>query len=137
MSPKFVTYSVETEVTVEEFRQLLDSSGLGQRRPVSDSMRLERMLQSADLVITARVDGLLVGIARSLTDFSFCCYLSDLAVAPEVQGLGVGAKLVELTRQEIGPTVSLILNSVPESIGFYEKIQMKPLPNCYWYRRER
>jgi GNAT superfamily N-acetyltransferase len=136
MSTNFVNYSIETEVSAKEFKGLLESSGLGQRRPVADLVRLQRMLQSADLLVTARVDGILVGIARSLTDFSFCCYLSDLAVAPEMQGLGVGAKLVELTRQEIGPTVSLILNSVPESVGFYERIEMAPLPNCYWYKRE-
>jgi GNAT superfamily N-acetyltransferase len=136
MSTNFVNYSIETKVSAKEFKVLLESSGLGQRRPVADLVRLQRMLQSADLLVTARVDGILVGIARSLTDFSFCCYLSDLAVAPEMQGLGVGAKLVELTRQEIGPTVSLILNSVPESVGFYERIEMAPLPNCYWYKRE-
>jgi GNAT superfamily N-acetyltransferase len=129
-------YQVETEVKAKEFRDLLMESGLGARRPVDDIARLEAMLRNANLVVTARLDGALVGIARSMTDFAFCCYLSDLAVSEKVQGRGVGAKLLEFTRKHVGPAVSVILSSVPESVGFYESINMAPLPNCFWHRRE-
>lgn len=129
-------YQVNGPCAVEEFRALLLSSGLASRRPVDDPLRLEAMLRNANLVITARVEGTLVGIARSLTDAAFCCYLSDLAVHKDFQGLGIGANLVQETKQHVGPTVSLILNSVPEAVGFYEGIGLPPLPNCYWLRRE-
>lgn len=131
-----IIYAVETALSVEEFRLLLVESGLGVRRPIDQPARLEAMLRNANLVLTARADGVLVGIARSVTDFAFCCYLSDLAVRKNAQGQGIGARLIEETRKHLGPTVSVILNSVPESVGFYESIHMARLPNGFWHRRE-
>ena len=137
MTLKNPGYAVETAVSVEEFRSLLIDSGLGARRPIDDVARLEAMIRHANLVVTARIDGVLVGVARSVTDYAFCCYLSDLAVSKSAQGKGIGAQLIEETRNRLGPEVSLILNSVPESVGFYEGINMPALPNCFWHRRER
>jgi len=137
MNPASLSYSVETGVTVDEFRAVLNGSGLGKRRPVDDSVRLAAMLANANLVLTARMDGELVGIARAMTDFSFSCYLSDLAVIDAVKGQGIGAALVEAMRQHLGPTVNLILSAVPQAVPFYQRIGMAPLPDCFWYRRER
>lgn len=135
MIDAFPVYSVEQAVSVDEFRNLLVASGLGVRRPVDDTDRLAAMLNNSNLIVTARIDGVLVGIARSISDFSFCCYLSDLAVSQAAQGHGIGAQLVQATRMHVGPKVSVILNSVPESVGFYEHIDMARLPDCFWYRR--
>jgi GNAT superfamily N-acetyltransferase len=130
-------YCVDTGVTVEDFRDVLNRSGLGKRRPVDDLARLASMLANANLILTARIDGELVGIARAMTDFSFSCYLSDLAVIDAVKGQGIGAGLVEAMRQHLGPTVNLILSAVPEAVPFYQRIGMAPLADCFWYRRER
>jgi GNAT superfamily N-acetyltransferase len=137
MHPASLTFAVDTGVTVKEFRTVLDSSGLGKRRPVEDAARLAAMLANANLIMTARRDGELVGIARAMTDFSFSCYLSDLAVAETVKGQGIGAALVDAMREHLGPTVNLILSAVPEAVPFYQRIGMAPLPDCFWYRRER
>jgi GNAT superfamily N-acetyltransferase len=131
------TYAVDTAVTVEEFRAVLNTSGLGQRRPVDDPARLGAMLANANLIVSARIDGELVGIARAMTDFSFACYLSDLAVVEAAKGQGIGAGLIAAVRQHLGPTVNLILSSVPEAVAFYRHIGMAPLHDCFWYRRER
>ena len=136
MSTPMPIFAVETTVSAEEFRTLLLASGLGVRRPVDDLARLDAMLRNANVVLTARIDGVLVGIARAVTDFVFCCYLSDLAVHENAQGHGIGARLIEEVRKHVGPSVSVILNSVPESVGFYERTTMSPLPNCFWHRRE-
>ena len=133
-SPK---YQAETTCKAEEFRDLLLASGLDVRRPVADLSRLDAMLRNSNLTVTARVDGVLVGIARSITDKVFCCYLSDLAVHKDFKGNGIGAGLIDATKKHIGPEVSLILNSVPEAVGFYERLEMPSLPNCYWFRREK
>lgn len=103
---------------------------------MGDSGRLDAMLRNSNLVLTARIDGNLVGMARSVTDFSFSCYLVDLAVRKEVQGLGIGAALVRETKRHVGPMVSVTLNSVPESVKFYESIGMTQLPNCFRIARE-
>ena len=80
-----VAYAVEPDLSAEAFRDVLIASTLGARRPVDDLARLDEMLRRADLIVTARDSALLVGVARSLTDFSYCCYLSDLAVAASHQ----------------------------------------------------
>jgi GNAT superfamily N-acetyltransferase len=136
MSKSMPIFAAETTVSVEEFRTLLLASGPGVRRPVDDLVRLDAMLRNANVVLTARIDGVLVGIARAVTDFVFCCYLSDLAVHENAQGQGIGARLIEEVRKHVGPSVSVILNSVSESVGFYERTTMSPLPNCFWHRRE-
>lgn len=137
MKTKRLTFHVGPNVSVEEFRAVLLASGLGAHRPVTEPDRLAAMLANANVIVTARLDDELVGIARSVSDLSFCCYLSDLAVSKHVQGRGIGAMLVQETRQHVGPTVSVILSAVPEAVAFYESIDMPPLPNCFWYRRER
>lgn len=137
MNPLSVSYLVETNVSVEEFRDVLTASGLGRRRPVDDTARLGAMLANANLILTARVDGKLVGVARAMTDFSFACYLSDLAVSDAVKGQGIGARLIAELRAHLGPAVNLILSSVPEAVPFYQRIGMAALPDCFWYRRER
>src|ERR1700677_2019284 len=100
-----VVYAVEQDLTAEEFRQVLLDSGLAPRRPMDDLPRLERMLRGADLTITARIDGALVGIARSVTDWSFCCYLSDLAVSKPAQGKGIGPTLIRGDGEQCGHAV--------------------------------
>jgi hypothetical protein len=123
-------------VAATEFRALLLASGLAARRPVDDLERLETMLKHTNMIVTARFDGELVGIARSVTDFAFCRYFSDLAVSKEVQGKGAGARFIAETRAQVGPEVSVILSAVPEAVGFYQNIEMAPLADCFWYRRE-
>jgi GNAT superfamily N-acetyltransferase len=132
-----VVCAVEQELTAEEFRQVLYDSGLAPRRPADDLARLERMLRGANLTITARIDGALVGIARSVTDFAYCCYLSDLAVSKQAQGKGIGRELIEQTRRHCGPEVSVILAAAPAAVSFYESIGMSRIPDVFRYRSER
>lgn len=132
-----IIFTVEANVSAVEFQQLLLDSGLAERRPVHDLDRLDRMLRGANLTVAARLSGALVGIARSVTDHAFCCYLSDLAVSKSVQGQGIGKRLIERTREEVGPEVSVILSSAPAAVGFYEAIGMPCLPDAFCYRRER
>lgn len=137
MKTDALTYSIETAVTIDEFRAVLNGSGLGARRPVDDAERLGAMLANANLIVAARIDGELVGIARAMTDFSFSCYLSDLAVMDSAKGRGIGKGLIDVLRRHLGPTVNVILSAVPEVVPFYQRIGMAALPDCFWYRRER
>jgi GNAT superfamily N-acetyltransferase len=132
-----VIYALEPTLTAEEFQQILVASSLAERRPATDLPRLERMLRGANLIVTARLDGELVGIARSVTDSAYCCYLSDLAVSRAVQGKGIGNELIEETRRQVGPEVSVILLAAPAAVTFYEKIGMPRHPAAFIYRSER
>jgi len=141
MRPKTrVFYLREQALDVAAFRQVLIESGLGASRPVDDEPRLQAMLSGANLTVTARLEepgSPLVGVARCITDFCWNCYLSELAVSKSAQSLGIGKGLIDETRRQLGPTVSLILASVPEAVGFYERIGMPRMPDTFWYRRER
>ena len=134
-----VLYAREANLDVAEFRRVLVESGLGTTRPVDDEPRLKAMLSGSNLVVTARLeqpDRPLVGVARCMTDFSWNCYLSELAVSAAAQNLGVGKGLLDEARRQLGPSVSLILASVPDAVGFYKRVGMATLPDAFWYRRE-
>ena len=131
------TYALEPDLKAEEFRHILLDSTLAERRPGDDLPRLDRMLRNSSLILTARLDGALVGIARSVTDFAYCCYLSDLAVSKSAQGRGIGRELIAQTRRHCGPVVSVILLSAPTAVAFYESIGMPRHPAAFWYRSDR
>ncbi|MDH6234224.1 ribosomal protein S18 acetylase RimI-like enzyme [Mesorhizobium soli] len=134
-----VIYASEPDLDVAEFRRVLVESGLGALRPVDDEQRLRHMLSGANLVVTARLDSRgrpLIGIGRGVSDGAWACYLADLAVCPSAQGLGVGRGLLDEARRQLGPQVSLILVSVPEAVGFYERAGMERLSTAFWYKRE-
>jgi len=126
-----VTIQRESAVTVDEFIDVLNASGLGERRPVDDPPRLATMLKETDLIITARSDGRLIGIARSITDFAYCCYLSDLAVAREFQSQGIGEKLMNQTQRHLDPRATLILLSAPAAVEYYPKIGFTKHPAAF------
>lgn len=82
-------------ITVEQFVQLLSETTLGPRRPLNNHECLAGMLEHADILVTAWAGERLIGVARSVTDFHYCCYLSDLAVSESVQKGGVGQELIK------------------------------------------
>ena len=131
-----VCYARETGLAVAEFIDVLQRSGLSERRPVNDRPRIERMLALASLVITARDDGRLVGVSRALTDFSYCCYLSDLAVDRHYQRHGIGKRLIAETRAAAGTGTTLILVSAPDAAGFYDAAGLSRAEAAFILRRD-
>lgn len=138
MTKPSILYACKADLDADDFCRVLLESGLGATRPTGDKARMQQMLTEAGLVVTARLDDpdrTLVGVARSITDFAWCCYLSELAVSASAQGLGIGKGLIDETRRLLGPRVSLILASMPESVGFYERIGMPRQPDGFWFKR--
>ncbi|MCW9065120.1 MAG: GNAT family N-acetyltransferase [Ignavibacteriaceae bacterium] len=127
---KNIIYKVETSLVPSEFIDVLKKSTLGKRRPVDDLKRINEMCKNANLIVTARLDGKLIGIARSITDFAYCTYLSDLAVDTEYQRKGIGKRLIEETKKQ-APQATLILLSAPAAIEYYPKIGMKKHNHCF------
>jgi predicted N-acetyltransferase YhbS len=125
-----ICYQIENELALDEFVSLLNRSTLGERRPIDDEDRLKAMLKHANLIVTARDGGLLVGVSRSLSDFSFCTYLSDLAVDESYQKKGIGKVLIRETKNA-APLAKLILLSAPKAIEYYPKIGMTRHEHCY------
>ncbi|WP_158742325.1 GNAT family N-acetyltransferase [Acidisphaera sp. L21] len=135
-----IVFAPELNSETDEFRRVLVESGLGAWRPVDDRERLAAMLTGANLIVTARLRSAempLVGFARCLTDTAWACYVADLAVCASAHGAGVGAGLMEEVRRQVGDGVTVLLVSVPDAVGFYERIGMHPVQDAYWYRRSR
>ena len=109
------------DLDVDEVLDVYRSSGLGERRPIDETERFVAMVRQANLVVVARVDGRLIGIARSVSDFSYVTYLSDIAVRAEYQRQGVGRALVEATRGE-APAAKIVLLSAPAATDYYPHI---------------
>ena len=118
-----IQYAREAVLDPDEFIEVLKDSTLGERRPVDDPERITRMCKNANLIITARRNGKMVGIARSLTDFAFCTYLSDLAVSEAYQKKGIGKELIRRVREAV-PEANLILLAAPKAVDYYPKIGM-------------
>lgn len=125
-----VIYQIENSLTTADFSDILNRSTLAERRPSTDWQRLEKMCANANLIITARLDGKIVGVARSLTDFAFCTYLSDLAVDQACQHQGIGKRLIEETKAA-APDAMLILLAAPAAVGYYPKVGMTKFEHCY------
>lgn len=125
------TYCLEPGLGADEFIDVLERSGLAERRPVQERERIESMLRNADVLVTARVQGELIGVARSLTDFSYCTYLSDLAVDRRFQGLGIGRRLIYETHRAAGPQTTLILLAAPAARTYYPHVGMEQHDSCW------
>jgi predicted N-acetyltransferase YhbS len=122
LRPMSIEYSNNRNITPAQFIDVLQRSTLAERRPVHDSARISDMLAHANLICTAWADDVLIGVSRSVTDFSYCCYLSDLAVDVAWQKKGIGRRLVELTQSRLHPQCKVILLAAPKAEGYYSKI---------------
>ncbi len=132
-----IRYAFEPDLPAEEFRTVLIASTLADRRPADDLVRLDKMLRHADIVVTARTEGRLIGVSRAVTDFSYCCYLSDLAVAVSHQRQGIGRRLIAETHARAGADTTLILVAAPAAETYYPRIGMQRLASCWAIPRSR
>jgi hypothetical protein len=104
-----IQFKVNAKVAAAAVIEVFKSAGIN--RPVNDPARMQAILDNSNLVITAW-DGLhLIGIARAVTDYNYCCYLSDLAVRKENQQSEIGKTLIELTQNAIGANTMLLMLS--------------------------
>ncbi len=133
---KEIVYRSDIKITSGEFIDVLKRSTLDQRRPVDNLQQIEKMLLHGNILVTAWADDLLVGVSRALSDFSFCCYLSDLAVDQSFQHQGIGKKLIDETHKVSGAETTLILLAAPAAVNYYPKIGMEKYENCFIIKRK-
>lgn len=131
---KNIVFKIGVTPKTSEIIEFYDSSGI--KRPTKNSKRITKMYENSNLVITAWLNNELIGISRSITDFCYACYLSDLAVKSEYQKNGIGKKLIELTKKNIGEKTALILLSAPIAMKYYPKIGFEKIDNGFIIRRK-
>jgi len=132
-----IEYKINVPVSTDQFIDLLQASGLGARRPVDDRECMQGMVENSNLMVSAWDGDKLVGIARSMTDFHYACYLSDLAVERQYQGAGIGRRLQTITQEQLGPKCKLILVAAPAANAYYEHLGFINNPRCWVLERER
>jgi GNAT superfamily N-acetyltransferase len=126
-----IEYKVNARITAEQFIDVLNRSTLGQRRPVEDRECIEGMVKNGNLLVTAWDGARLIGVARSVTDFHYACYLSDLAVDVSYQRSGVGRALVAWTQQQLGERCKIRLIAAPAAADFYPRIGFVRNSRCW------
>lgn len=117
-----IRYRVGNDLDLDSVFELYRASTLGERRPIDDRAILADMIRHANLVVTAWEEDTMVGISRSLTDFTYVAYLADLAVRDTHQKLGIGRELIARTRAEMGPRSMIVLLAAPAAVDYYPKL---------------
>ena len=128
-----ITYSYDKRPSADQVIELYDNSGLP--RPTDDRDRIQKMFDNSNLIVTAWDNDLLVGVSRSITDWVWACYLSDLAVRHEYQKEGIGRQLIHLTKEKVGDQSMVLLLSVPSAMEYYPKIGFKKQESSFIINR--
>jgi GNAT superfamily N-acetyltransferase len=129
-----IQFKINAPLRTEDVVEVLKSSGIN--RPIEDADRIGRMLKNSNLVVSAWDGVELIGIARSVTDYNYCCYLSDLAVKKEYQKTGIGKSLIEYTQQAIGDQTILLLLSAAPAMEYYPKVGFEKVENGFIIKRK-
>jgi len=130
-----IVYYDNVSITAEQAIDLYKRSTLGERRPIHNKETFEDMLKNANLTITAWDGEKLVGISRSLTDFSYVAYLADLAVDEKYQRNGIGKRLIEETKSRLGSECMIVLLAAPKANEYYERIGFEHNPRAWTFKK--
>jgi predicted N-acetyltransferase YhbS len=126
-----IQYRTGNQLDLDQVIELYRTSTLGERRPVDDRERMGKMVANANLVITAWDADLLVGIARSVSDFCYTTYLADLAVRASHQRLGIGRELIRRTQDACTPETRLVLLAAPKAVDYYPRVGFTRHAQCW------
>ncbi len=99
-------------------------------RPASDPASIWKMFEQSSLVLTAWHEQRLVGIARVLSDGVVFSYFCDLAVEPDVQGLGIGKALINRVFEECAGT-ELLVREAGVASSYYSQLGFKRVSNAW------
>lgn len=136
-----IVYAREAALPVNDYIDVIGNSTLGTTRPIKDRERVAAMIAGAQLIVSARLDGRCVGLARCLADFAWVAYCGDLAVHNDFQGRGIGQGLLRSCKEILGDGVGMALLSVPDAVGFYDKngptVDLHPYGHAYFMNRAR
>ena len=130
-----IVYAQEQSLSVEDYVAVLGETTMREKRPLANHARIAEMLAGANFIVTARDDGVIVGLARCITDFAWIAYCAELAVKESAQGRGVGAGIIKSAKDILGPRLGLTLISEPGAVGFYQRIGMEQIDTAFFLTR--
>jgi predicted N-acetyltransferase YhbS len=132
-----IQYKLNPKLTTEEFIDILNRSTLGERRPIDDKECIEGMLKNTDIIVVAVESDKIVGVARAVTDYNYCCYLSDLAVDEKYQKNGIGKQLISKVQEQLNDKCKIILLSAPDAKEYYPNIGFTKHPSAWTLPRDK
>jgi predicted N-acetyltransferase YhbS len=132
-----IKYKLNPKLTTDEFIDILNRSTLGERRPIDDKECIDGMIENADIIVVAIDNNKIVGVARAVTDYNYCCYLSDLAVDEKYQKHGIGKKLIDMTQEQLNKKCKIILLSAPDATEYYPKIGFTQHTSAWTLARDK
>ena len=125
-----IIYRVNNPTPIEDLCRIYDSSGI--RRPTQDIARIKKMYANSNLVVTAWDEARLIGVSRAVTDFSYCCYVSDIDVDNRYKSQGVGKELLRITREAAGgESVTFLLLAAPTAQSYYRHLGYEKNERCF------
>lgn len=127
-------FKVNEKLMPEQMAEVFKLSGI--KRPYEDLNRMKMMIDQADILISCWEGDRVVGIARAITDYCYCCYLSDLAVVKEFQKKNIGKGLVQTLQETLGDGVSIVLLSSEKALSFYPQIGFEQANNAFRVARK-
>ena len=130
-----IVYAQEQNLGVEDYVAVLADTTMRDKRPLANTARIGEMLRGANFVVTAREDGVILGLARCITDYAWIAYCAELAVKESAQGRGVGAGIIAKANELLGPRIGLALISEPGALGFYQRVGMERLDSAFFRTR--
>jgi ribosomal protein S18 acetylase RimI-like enzyme len=128
-----IAYSDDQPVDTDQFIALLNASGLAASRPIADRACVASMVLNADILITAWHGDELVGISRAVTDFTWCCHLSDIAVDAAWQRRGIGREMIARTCALLGDRCRLIVPADEGAGDYFAAAGFNPMGSV-WVR---
>lgn len=127
-----ITYSLDTKITPAQFIDVLNRTSLGERRPLDEADVVQGMVDNCNVMITAWDGDELIGVCRGQTDFSWYCYISELAVDEKIQKQGIGKQMLQLCQDQLGPRCKILLLAAPDAKDYYSHIGFDHSPRCYY-----
>jgi N-acetylglutamate synthase-like GNAT family acetyltransferase len=132
-----IQYKLNPKLTTDEFIDILNCSTLGERRPIDDKECIDGMIKNADIIVVAIDSDKIVGVARAVTDYNYCCYLSDLAVEQKYQKNGIGKQLISKVQEQLNDKCKIILLSAPDATEYYPKIGFTKHTSAWTLARDK
>ena len=130
-----IVYAQEQSLPVADYVAVLADTIMRTKRPLTNTQRIGEMIAGANFIVTAREDGVILGLARCISDGAWVCYCAELAVKESAQGRGIGAGIMAKAQELLGPKIGFVLISEPGAIGFYERLGMERQDSAFFRTR--
>ena len=130
-----IVYAQEQSLLVADYVAVLAETTMRDKRPLTNTKRIGEMIAGGNFIVTARENGVILGLARCITDYAWVCYCAELAVKESAQGRGIGRGILEACWELLGPRIGFMLVSEPAAVGFYAKLDMEREATAFWRTR--